>query len=76
MRRDVSDGSIRQTVAQMGLSRINAILTRWIFRSMLAKRAYTRSELERLVVEAGFLPEHIEIAESLVGLEVRLRKSN
>jgi len=74
MRKDVSAGSIRQAVAQMGLSRINALLTRWIFRCMLIRRAYTRSELERLLAQAGFAPGNTKIAESLTGFEIMLKK--
>ena len=43
LRRDASVGSIRQAVAQMGLGRVNAVLTRWILRWLL-KRAHTRNE--------------------------------
>jgi ubiquinone/menaquinone biosynthesis C-methylase UbiE len=74
LRRDVSAGSIRQAVAQMGLSRINALLTRWIFRCMLIRRAYTRNELERLLSQAGFAPGNTKITETLTGLEITLKK--
>jgi ubiquinone/menaquinone biosynthesis C-methylase UbiE len=74
LRRDVSAGSIRQAVAQMGLSRINALLTRWIFRCMLIRRAYTRNELERLLSQAGFTPGNTKITETLTGLEITLKK--
>jgi ubiquinone/menaquinone biosynthesis C-methylase UbiE len=74
LRRDASAGSIRQAVAQMGLSRINALLTRCIFRCMLIRRAYTRHELERLLSQAGFAPGDTKITESLTGLESTLKK--
>jgi ubiquinone/menaquinone biosynthesis C-methylase UbiE len=74
LRRDVSAGSIRQAVAQMGLSRINALLTRWIFRCMLIRRAYTRNELERLLSQAGFAPGDTKFTESLTGMEIMLKK--
>jgi ubiquinone/menaquinone biosynthesis C-methylase UbiE len=74
LRKDVSAGSIRQAVAQMGLSRINAVLTRWIFRYVLIKRAYTREELLQLVAGAGFGSANTDFSESLTGLEIRLRK--
>ena len=73
LRKDATVGSIRQAVAQMELSRINAVLTRWILRFLL-KRAHTRDELEQMVAQAGFGPANTEITESLTGLEIRLRK--
>jgi ubiquinone/menaquinone biosynthesis C-methylase UbiE len=73
LRKDASVGSIRQAVAQMGLGRINAALTRWILR-WLQKRAHTRNELEQLLAQAGFAPANSDITESLTGLEIRLRK--
>jgi ubiquinone/menaquinone biosynthesis C-methylase UbiE len=73
LRKDASAESIRQAVADMGLGSVNALLTRWILRFLL-KRAYARQELEQLLVQAGFAPASTDIAHSLTGLEIRLKK--
>ncbi len=47
-------------------------VTRLTFRFMLLKRAYTKSEFERMILETKF--REFEIREDLIGLEVWLRK--
>ena len=74
LRRDVSPAAIRQEVAKMGLGRINAALTRWTFRFMLIRRAYSRNQLEQMLAQAGFRAGDMTVAESLTGLEIRLKK--
>jgi ubiquinone/menaquinone biosynthesis C-methylase UbiE len=75
LRRDVSPADIRRAVEGMGLSPLNAWLTRQVFRHSLIKRAYTRAEFERMFAQAGFGAGDIEVKESLTGLEMRLRRS-
>jgi ubiquinone/menaquinone biosynthesis C-methylase UbiE len=74
LRRDASLDDIRRGVEGMGLGRVNAWLTRQVFRRMLLKRAYTRAEFERLFVQAGFGAGQVVVKESLTGLELTLNK--
>jgi ubiquinone/menaquinone biosynthesis C-methylase UbiE len=73
LRKDASRESVAQAVDEMNLGAVNGILTKATFRFMLLKRAYTRSDFERMVSQTGF--GKIEIRESLIGLEILLSKS-
>ncbi len=73
LRRDTSKESIMQAVDDMKLGRVNGIITKLTFEHMLLKRAYTKSELEKMLSHTKF--EHTEIRESLVGLEILLHKA-
>jgi ubiquinone/menaquinone biosynthesis C-methylase UbiE len=72
LRRDASLESINQAVAAMGLGLVNRVITRWTFRHMLLKRAYTKAQFESLISQAGI--PNSEIREDLIGLEIELRK--
>jgi len=72
LRRDASRESIGEAVQGMRLGPVNAAITRWTFRFMLLKRAYSRSELEQLLSRTKFGP--VEIAESPIGLELSLAR--
>ena len=72
LRRDVPPGSMDRYVDGLGLSKINALITKATFKYMLIKRAYTRREFEEFAAQAGF--EKCNIVESLTGLEVWLEK--
>ncbi|MGE5446318.1 MAG: class I SAM-dependent methyltransferase [Ignavibacteriales bacterium] len=72
LRRDVPRESIDKYVENMGLNRINSLITTWTFRFMLIKRAYTKDEFYRLVSNTEF--RKCEIQESLTGLEIWLEK--
>ena len=56
----------------MNLGTVNRIITKFTFRFMLLKRAYTKSEFEGLISETKF--HDIEIRESLTGMEILLSK--
>ena len=73
LRKDASRESVAQAVDEMKLGAVNGILTKATFRFMLLKRAYTRSDFERMVSQTGF--GKIEIRESVIGLEILLSKS-
>jgi ubiquinone/menaquinone biosynthesis C-methylase UbiE len=73
LRKDTSQESVAQAVHEMKLGGFNGILTKLTFRFMLLKRAYTRSDFERMVAETHF--DKVEIRESLIGLEISLNKS-
>lgn len=74
LRKDASREEVDGEVSKMGLSRWNAMLTRWTFRHMLLKRAYTKQDLERMVAESRFGRGQVEI--SGIGFELRLRKES
>jgi ubiquinone/menaquinone biosynthesis C-methylase UbiE len=72
LRRDAPMSSIRQLVSQMGLGPLNRALTRFIFRFMLLKRAYTTPQFQALVAQTAF--PHADYREGLIDIEVDLRK--
>ena len=73
LRKDAPLGEIDAEVRKMGLSRWSAVLTRWIFRHWLVKKAYTRKDLERLVSASRF--GRCQIEANGIGFELRLEKS-
>jgi ubiquinone/menaquinone biosynthesis C-methylase UbiE len=73
LRKGASRESVAQAVDEMKLGAVNGILTKATFRFILLKRAYTRSDFERMVSQTGF--GKIEIRESVIGLEILLSKS-
>lgn len=73
LRRDAPPQSVSKAVDQMHLGAVNTFLTKSCFRLMLLKRAYTKSDFERLLNDTGFGP--VEIREDLIGLELLLHKS-
>ena len=73
LRKDASNESVAQAVDQMNLGAVNRILTKATFRHMLLKRAYTKSDFERMTSQTGFAK--VEIRESPIGLEILLSKS-
>jgi len=72
LRKNASREAIDREVAQMGMSRLNAWLTKWTFRLMLLKRAYTDDAMLRMSAESPF--RRGEIVEDGIGFELRLRK--
>ena len=72
MRNDASDEAIESTVENMRLGRIDAFLTRAVFKHMLRKRAYSRHDFERMATSTPF--GRAEIVLAPIGFEVSLRK--
>jgi SAM-dependent methyltransferase len=72
LRRGASRQSIRQAVDGMGLGPVNRAITKFIFRFVLLKRAYTQGEFESLISQTGF--RKVEIREDAIGLEIELTK--
>ena len=72
LRKDASADAIAAEVRDMQLSRVNAALTRFVFRHTLIKNAYSREAFEALVARSRF--RTCEITADGIGLEVRLRK--
>ncbi len=72
LRKDAPQESINQAVNDMKLGAVNGILTKLTFRFMLLKRAYTKSEFERMISQTRFSAGKIE--ENLMGFEILLSK--
>ena len=72
LRRDASVEDIDQEVKKMNLNALNAFLTRWTFRHVLLKNAYSRRSFEALVAKTNF--KQCEIRSDLIGMEIWLRK--
>lgn len=72
LRKDASWKAIEGEVEGMRLSRLNAFMTRWTFRHILLKSAYTNAALQRMVSESRFGKG--EIRPDGIGFELRLAK--
>ena len=72
LRKDASPAAIDEEVADMHMSALNAMLTRWAFRSMLLKRAYSREAIDAMVSQSRFVKG--ELAQDGIGFELRLAK--
>ena len=72
MRGDATRGALDRHVDGMGLSMFNRIMTRWAFRTMLVKSAYTRQQFEEMLKRTEF--SKAEITEAEIGLEISLTK--
>ena len=72
LRKDATREEIDAEVAGMGMSWLNALLTRWTFRNMLLKNAYSYAALERMVAESHFRTG--EIHKEGIGFDLRLAK--
>ena len=72
LRKDASLEDVKAEIARMHLSAWSSLMTRWIFRFGLLKRAYTREALERMASASSF--RHWEIRSEGIGYELRLIK--
>ncbi len=72
LRRDASPDAINTYINNMGLNPINTLMTRWTFKQMLLKRAYTQADIRQFVAQTDFAK--CEINEDLIGMEVWLEK--
>jgi ubiquinone/menaquinone biosynthesis C-methylase UbiE len=72
LRRDASLDAINAHVAGMGLGWFSSLLTRWAFRFMLLKRAYTQEEMREMASQTPF--RSCEIRTDLIGMDVTLTK--
>jgi ubiquinone/menaquinone biosynthesis C-methylase UbiE len=72
LRGDVSQAAIDELVHNMGLNRLNMLITRWTFKFMLIKRAYTREKFREFVSKTRF--RRCEIREDPIGFEILLEK--
>jgi ubiquinone/menaquinone biosynthesis C-methylase UbiE len=72
LRRDASQEEIKKLVDNMELNWIDSLITKWTFKYMLIKRAYTQDEIREFVSKTKF--RNCDIQETLVGLEISLEK--
>jgi ubiquinone/menaquinone biosynthesis C-methylase UbiE len=72
LRRDASPAEIEGEVKGMGLGRLNEALTRWTFKQMLLKSAYSMADMEAMISRTPFGAGRIEV--SGIGFQVRLEK--
>jgi len=72
MRRDASDEAIKATVEEMHLGRIDAFLTRFTFKHILRRRAYSREDFEHLAAQAALACAKIE--ETPLGFDFWLQR--
>ena len=72
LRKDVSLSEIESYVKQSGRSRLDVWITKWIFRCMLVKRAYTKEQFTLMAQQSRFGSCQIDVAP--VAFEVCLTK--
>ena len=69
LRKDAPPEAISQAVDAMGLNVVNKVLTKFVFRFTLLKRAYTPKQFREFFSRTSF--RAVEIREDLIGLEIR-----
>jgi ubiquinone/menaquinone biosynthesis C-methylase UbiE len=72
LRKDATLEDIAAEVRTMHLSPLNAWITRWTFRSLLLKRAYTRGDVEQMAAVSRF--GTCEIKVDGIGFELSLAR--
>lgn len=72
LRKDAPLPEINRAVDEMALSPINDLLTRWIFRNMLLKRANSKDEFREMVARSRF--KTCQFDEVGISLQVTLKK--
>jgi ubiquinone/menaquinone biosynthesis C-methylase UbiE len=72
LKRNASPEEISRGIDEMKLTRINGILTKLAFKTMLLKSAYTREEFEWMISGVGF--SELKIDENYMGFEITMRK--
>jgi ubiquinone/menaquinone biosynthesis C-methylase UbiE len=72
LRRDVSNAAIDAEVAKLKQSALNSLITKWTFRLMLVRRAYTRDQFQEFIRQTGFAKSDIQ--ETSTGFEISLMK--
>jgi ubiquinone/menaquinone biosynthesis C-methylase UbiE len=72
LRRDATPGEIDAAVGEMGLGRVNAALTKWIFRHSLLERAYRPEDFRRMASQTPF--GSCEIRTASIGMDVSFHK--
>jgi ubiquinone/menaquinone biosynthesis C-methylase UbiE len=72
LRKDTSWDEINSYVNQLSLGRANTWFTKFTFKHMLLKRAYTESQMKVLAEQSDF--KSCEIVRTPVGMEIKLKR--
>lgn len=70
--RDARPDEVSREVDKMGLSVVNRVITKLVFRTMLIRNAYSRTEFEQMLAQTAF--SHTEIFADGMGFEITMRK--
>jgi ubiquinone/menaquinone biosynthesis C-methylase UbiE len=69
---DATPQALDHAVDGMGLTGLNKLMTKLVFRTTLVKSAYTRAQFEAMLAEAKF--DRVEISENDIGFEITMFK--
>jgi ubiquinone/menaquinone biosynthesis C-methylase UbiE len=73
LRPDVSDDDINKHIREdLALTGINSLMTKWTFKLMLTRRAYTKDAIRQLVSESRF--KTCQIDDDAIGMQICLEK--
>jgi len=72
LRKDASIGEIHAAVREMRLGWTNSLLTRWIFKHVLLRRAYLPDDFRRMAAQTPF--GSCEVKPESIGMDVLFRK--
>ena len=72
LRRDASPDAINEAVKEMGLGWLNSWITKWTFKHVLLKRAYSQEDFRQMAAQTPFKTCQIDC--DLIGAEVSLCK--
>ena len=73
LRRDVSFESVDRHIRnELRLSGLNALITKFVFKTTLLKNAYTKSEIEQMVSQTSFTKSRID--QDTLGMDIWLEK--
>ncbi len=70
--RDARPDEVSRAVDEMGLSAMNRLLTKMVFKTMLIRNAYTREEFEQMLAQTQF--SRVEIGGNGMGFEIWMTK--
>lgn len=70
--RDAKPDQVSRAVDKMGLSTVNRVLTKVVFRTVLIRNAYSRAEFEQMLAQTAF--SHVEISGDGMGFEIAMTK--
>ena len=70
--RDAQPGEVSCAVDKMGLSPVNRLLTKVVFRTFLIRTAYSRAEFEAMLNQTAF--SRVEISGDGLGFEITMTK--
>lgn len=69
---DAKPDDVSRAVDNMGLSTVNRVITKLVFRTMLIRNAYSRGEFEQMLAQTAF--SRVEISADGMGFEITMTK--